>query len=253
MHPDESALLAAIRAHPDDDTARLVYADWLDEHSQPERAELIRVQVNLARTRGTIESATERREWHTRMRALLHAHSKRWRKELPNIRGVRWGPFERGLVDSFLFDFERYTPEIPFALDRTLEVVPPRAIAVFVNSRDTPDPIPEWALFLKWPGLDRFGEFAPRFSYYLWSEPDRLLRAYELLAAREWGERPHTLDLRESSVSDDALRMLAEVPHARRFPALRLRLLTGPFPEGAASAEARRALIARFGDRVRFE
>lgn len=204
------------------------------------------MQVNLARTRGSAENATERREWHTRMRALLHAHSKRWRKELPSITGVRWGPFERGLVDSFLFDFERHTPEVPFALDRTLEVVPPRAIAVFVNSWGTLDPIPEWALFLKWPGLDRFGEFAPRFYFNPHTDADRLLNMYELLAAREWGDRPHTLDLRESSVSDDALRVLAEVPAARRFPALRLRA-------GACNDETRRALRARFGDRARFE
>jgi uncharacterized protein (TIGR02996 family) len=43
------ALLAAIRAAPDDDAPRLVYADWLDEHGQPERAEFIRVQCELAR------------------------------------------------------------------------------------------------------------------------------------------------------------------------------------------------------------
>jgi len=47
---DAPALLAAIRAAPDDDAPRLVYADWLDEHAQPERAEFIRVQCALART-----------------------------------------------------------------------------------------------------------------------------------------------------------------------------------------------------------
>ncbi|HEY1189441.1 MAG TPA: TIGR02996 domain-containing protein [Gemmata sp.] len=41
---DEAALLAAIRAHPDDDTPRLIYADWLDENGQPDRAEFIRLQ-----------------------------------------------------------------------------------------------------------------------------------------------------------------------------------------------------------------
>ena len=46
---DETALLAAIRAAPDDDAPRLIYADWLDEHGQPERAEFIRVQCELAR------------------------------------------------------------------------------------------------------------------------------------------------------------------------------------------------------------
>jgi uncharacterized protein (TIGR02996 family) len=43
-----AALLAAIRQSPDDDAPRLVYADWLDEHGQPERAEFIRVQVESA-------------------------------------------------------------------------------------------------------------------------------------------------------------------------------------------------------------
>jgi uncharacterized protein (TIGR02996 family) len=48
---EQEALLAAIRDNPDDDTPRLVYADWLDEHAttEPERAraEFIRVQCAL--------------------------------------------------------------------------------------------------------------------------------------------------------------------------------------------------------------
>lgn len=48
QHPDWAAFLAAIRADPKDDTARLVVADWLDEHGEGERAEFIRVQVALA-------------------------------------------------------------------------------------------------------------------------------------------------------------------------------------------------------------
>ncbi len=46
---DEDALLAAIAAHPDEDTPRLAYADWLDEHDQPIRAEFIRVQIDISR------------------------------------------------------------------------------------------------------------------------------------------------------------------------------------------------------------
>src|SRR5438093_1495473 len=46
-----SALLAAICAHPDEDTPRLVYADWLDEHGEHDRAEFIRVQCELTRLR----------------------------------------------------------------------------------------------------------------------------------------------------------------------------------------------------------
>ena len=47
LHVDEAALLAAIRADPEDDTPRLVYADWLEETSELAnvlRAEFIRVQ-----------------------------------------------------------------------------------------------------------------------------------------------------------------------------------------------------------------
>jgi uncharacterized protein (TIGR02996 family) len=46
---DELALLAAVLASPGDDTPRLVYADWLDEHGNPERAEFIRMQCELAK------------------------------------------------------------------------------------------------------------------------------------------------------------------------------------------------------------
>ncbi len=45
---DEAALLAAIRANPDEDTPRLVYADCIQD-AQPERAEFIRVQINWER------------------------------------------------------------------------------------------------------------------------------------------------------------------------------------------------------------
>ena len=46
---DAAALLATIRARPKDDAPRLVYADWLDEHGDPDRARLIRAQVAVAR------------------------------------------------------------------------------------------------------------------------------------------------------------------------------------------------------------
>jgi uncharacterized protein (TIGR02996 family) len=45
---DEAALLSAIIAHPDEDTPRLAYADWLDEHGDSDRAAFIRVQCRLA-------------------------------------------------------------------------------------------------------------------------------------------------------------------------------------------------------------
>jgi len=46
---EEEALVRAVCETPDDDTPRLVYADWLDENDKPERAEFIRKQVELFR------------------------------------------------------------------------------------------------------------------------------------------------------------------------------------------------------------
>jgi uncharacterized protein (TIGR02996 family) len=54
MSHDE-AFLQAIIESPDDDAPRLVYADWLDEHGQPVRADFIRVQGG--RPRHWVESA----------------------------------------------------------------------------------------------------------------------------------------------------------------------------------------------------
>jgi uncharacterized protein (TIGR02996 family) len=42
-------LLDDIRHYPDDDTPRLVYADWIEEEGDPERANFIRAQCRLAR------------------------------------------------------------------------------------------------------------------------------------------------------------------------------------------------------------
>ncbi len=77
---EQDALFAAILEAPDDDAPRLVYADWLDEHGQPERAEFIRVQVELSRLPedGPLAEALKAREG-----ALLKAHADRWCQELP--------------------------------------------------------------------------------------------------------------------------------------------------------------------------
>src|SRR5262249_27296750 len=54
QHPDYLAFLRVIIEHPDDDAPRLALADWLDadaprECLDPERAEFIRLQCELAR------------------------------------------------------------------------------------------------------------------------------------------------------------------------------------------------------------
>ncbi len=50
---DEDGLIRAIIDAPDDDLPRLVYADWLEEHGQPARAELLRLQLGLLEQRSS--------------------------------------------------------------------------------------------------------------------------------------------------------------------------------------------------------
>src|SRR3954451_19969395 len=72
---DEAGFLRAVVADPADDAPRLVYADWLDDHGQPERAEFIRVQCELARTPA---DDPRRLELEARERALLGVQEERW-------------------------------------------------------------------------------------------------------------------------------------------------------------------------------
>jgi uncharacterized protein (TIGR02996 family) len=55
---DRDAFLAAIHDAPEDDAPRLVFADWLDENGEPERAEFIRIQVEMWRERERHEHVT---------------------------------------------------------------------------------------------------------------------------------------------------------------------------------------------------
>jgi len=52
LSADRVALLSAVLAAPPDDAPRLVLADWLDENGEPDLAEFVRVQCELARLPG---------------------------------------------------------------------------------------------------------------------------------------------------------------------------------------------------------
>ena len=49
MADERKAFLKALKKNEDDVTTRLVYADWLDEHGDADRAEFIRLQCAAAR------------------------------------------------------------------------------------------------------------------------------------------------------------------------------------------------------------
>jgi uncharacterized protein (TIGR02996 family) len=83
------ALLRYLCEHPDDVSARLVFADHLEDQGRPERAELIRVQVGLTCGRDPTAAARETE--------LLTLHGDRWREEVPAW-ARRGSNFRRGFV-----------------------------------------------------------------------------------------------------------------------------------------------------------
>jgi uncharacterized protein (TIGR02996 family) len=119
------AFLRAIRANPDDDTARLVFADWLDEHDDP-LGEFIRVQLELEPIRYRIDNPRAV-ELHKREDELLRAHSDDWiptNELLTNPSD--FGPvFRRGLPDYACLSLDTFLKngEAIFAAYPTLREV----------------------------------------------------------------------------------------------------------------------------------
>jgi uncharacterized protein (TIGR02996 family) len=88
-----AGFLDAILASPDDDTHRLVYADWLDDNGDPERAEFIRAQCALERLNSADPAWIEHR---IREYQLGVAHQKDWQAEAPKWTHKRDLHFGRG-------------------------------------------------------------------------------------------------------------------------------------------------------------
>jgi uncharacterized protein (TIGR02996 family) len=91
----DEAFLQAILESPDDDTPRLVYADWLDENGDSDRAEFIRVQCRYHRKQKDTVIKLGDPDGKL-LHELERAHSQRWLQALPVWPGIRWWSFWRG-------------------------------------------------------------------------------------------------------------------------------------------------------------
>jgi uncharacterized protein (TIGR02996 family) len=91
------ALLAAVIDEPDDDLHRLAYADWCDENGDSDRAEFIRVQIELTRLP---EDDPRRKGLKGAEDGLLSRHRREWEREV--CTGLGYSEFRRGFVESLL-------------------------------------------------------------------------------------------------------------------------------------------------------
>jgi uncharacterized protein (TIGR02996 family) len=86
----DEAFIQSIREAPHSDAPRLIYADWLEEHGQPERAEFIRVQCRLA---GLPEMTADHASLMARAEELLRRNWGAWVGPLRRIVGGRYARY----------------------------------------------------------------------------------------------------------------------------------------------------------------
>jgi uncharacterized protein (TIGR02996 family) len=196
---NEPALLQGVLDAPDDDAPRLVYADWLEDDGQSERAELIRVQIELERL-APYDAGHARLA--ARASALLRRYDEQWRPPLPGWAADRtWDGWRRGFLDRVAVA-ARYYVSTGAVL---CEAAPLRAVRLHYPQR--------WLATLA--GSANLG-LLPDLTL-TGSLPDRPV---EPLAAS-----PHLVGVRSlcfdyTQVSDGTLIALARSPHATSLRAL---------------------------------
>ena len=199
---DDEALVRAVVAHPDDDTPRLVYADWLEETGRPDRAAFVRAQVDAARA----EPWTPARRRATAAAArLLDRHRDDWH---PAWAGGMRVEYARGFVERVVVD-----PDVfPVVADTVFANAPVRALG-FRRNYTIEEPgfrPPTLAPALAVPGLRQLVRL----------ELDSLALTPE--DAYALGDCPHLAGLRELSLRNNAVppSWVADVLAGPKFPHL---------------------------------
>jgi uncharacterized protein (TIGR02996 family) len=202
----EEAFLEAIRESPEDDAPRLVFADWLDEHGDPARAEFIRVQCTLART----PTADARYQTlYLREARLLQENRERWDPFFHRSGRVHV-QFRRGFI-------ELLAPRVEHFVKHSAELfaAAPTACKAYLDDVDhrTAARLAEVA------GLSRLRVLSLRGQYNREGMGPAGARA---LAASPHLANLTALHLDYQDVSDEGARALAASPYLSRLTTLSL-------------------------------
>jgi uncharacterized protein (TIGR02996 family) len=184
------AFLQSIVETPDDDTPRLIYADWLDDQGDADRAEFIRLQCSLG------NQPVPNTEETLRAEDLLDAHEHTWVEEFPESAEFRAASFERGFVSRVDVDtleaFRRHAA--------VLRQTPAHKVRVKQQEGSLPADWPEWDECWGVAGLDfKFWPFGP--------EQTAILAASAHLAGLR------SLAITYSDFDSNSLAILAGSPH----------------------------------------
>ncbi|HEY1188922.1 MAG TPA: TIGR02996 domain-containing protein [Gemmata sp.] len=204
---DADALLRGIIAHPADDTARLVYADWLQENGRGEEGEFIRTQCRLAAAAPDDPEYPALLERDEELRLWLHTHAPKPHPKFPaglEVDGPKWWWLaDRGFPRFLEYDGDtrQGAPamrRLASALERAFKVIPTRWLVVrFITTA-------QLAALLKQPVLSGLSRLTVQLAVSL-------------------------------DEANDAARALAACPHLRNLRAL---LLYFPFSDPGCAALA---------------
>jgi uncharacterized protein (TIGR02996 family) len=131
-------LYQAILAAPEDDAPRLIYADWLDEHGDPARAEFIRAQIAAA---AVPEETSRWREPTEQADRLLRDHRVSWLG--PVLERAQKAECRRGFVDGVRVTVDQFLS----SADKLLRLEPIRMWEFAPMS-----------FFLSGPGFERLAD-----------------------------------------------------------------------------------------------
>jgi uncharacterized protein (TIGR02996 family) len=255
--------LAAIASNPDDDLPRLVYADWLDEHDQPDRAEFIRLQCHSARV-GPLDptwAAAKLREY-----AWFKANESAWRPgqadDISQMLAARWRRGFPQMIDAEDVAGGRFTAGewCNGAFHLTATTAADRFVA---QGRPWPQVGPVRTLNVAgWrPGCGQLLRYEPLLTvrsimlleWYAAVRPDGLEDFLTELAALPAGHFPEltSLDLDQGELTLTAVRALAVAPVLAQLTRLSLRLpAVVPVRELDDWEAAAATLFARLGERA---
>jgi uncharacterized protein (TIGR02996 family) len=193
------SLFQAILDDPDDDAVRLVYADYLEEHGEPQRADFIRVQIELALLP---EGDPRRGDLEARERALLKEHEGEW--VAPLGEWAHFPEFHRGFVWGVMLD----APDFMERAEELFRTTPLRHARLSVDSKTMP------ALVAS-PWLARLTSLS-------FESCDLSYGDIGKLASSPYLTNLVTLDLYQNQTRSQGLRALADSPYLSKLCHLRL-------------------------------
>jgi len=139
---EQAALLAAIIANPDEDTPRLVYADWLQENGDEKQAQFIRDCVSMDWLTDYEDDKRERIA--KRINHTADHHGSRWLEEIGVVGADP--AYDRGMVDGVVYSrFHTFLADAPALFARE----PVRELAIqglgAYEETDSPDALVQLA------------------------------------------------------------------------------------------------------------